>query len=416
MAAQTYPYGPYGSSTPPAYYGQRLQDSQPSLRQPSTKHSSRQSKSGNASAKKPTSRPQEPEEIVIAIMGATGSGKSTFINLVSGSQLAVGTGLKSCTSNVETGRSFQLDGRPITLVDTPGFDDTNISDTDILKMIAVYLSTTYNNGYKLSGVIYMHRISDFRVGGIAKRNFNMFRKLCGDETLQNVVIVTNMWGEVTPERGAAREQELRTDEVLFKPVIDKGAQMLRHENTLQSAHAILWHLINNRPQALRIQRELVDEGKDITQTAAGEELDRELAELARKHAEQLAEIQKEMEEALAAKDMETKRELEEVRKELERNMEKIESDRDRISREYQEERQKAEAKMREVEAALAEEKRLREERQAEIARLSRMMEENAKASAEERAAWARRISEMERQMSRGGGLFSKIGRWLDSVF
>lgn len=31
----------------------------------------------------------------------------------------------------------------VTLVDTPGFDDTTVSDTDILKMIAVYLSSTY---------------------------------------------------------------------------------------------------------------------------------------------------------------------------------------------------------------------------------------------------------------------------------
>lgn len=272
----------------------------------------------------------------------------------------------------------------------------------------------YKSGHKLSGVIYMHRISDFRVGGIAKRNFSMFRKLCGDETLRNVIIVTNMWGEVTPELGAAREHELRTDEVLFKPVVDKGAQMLRHDNTSQSAHAILRRLISNSPQALRIQRELVDEGKDITQTAAGEELDRELAELARKHAEQLAEIQQDMEEALAMKDMQTKKELDQVRQELLQNMEKIENDRDRISREYKEERARAEAKMREVEVALAEEKKLREERQKEIDRLSRMMEENTRASAEERAAWAKRISEMEGQLNRG--IFTKVGRWLDSVF
>ena len=34
-----------------------------------------------------------------------------------------------------------LDGRLVTLIDTPGFDDSSVSDTDILKMIALYLST-----------------------------------------------------------------------------------------------------------------------------------------------------------------------------------------------------------------------------------------------------------------------------------
>ncbi|OCH83803.1 hypothetical protein OBBRIDRAFT_742684, partial [Obba rivulosa] len=113
------------------------------------------------------------------IMGATGSGKSTFINTVSGSDLKVGNGLRSCTSAVEHSRTFQLFDRNVTLIDTPGFDDTTKSDTDILKMIAVYLSTTYENGYKLSGVIYIHRISDFRMTGVSRRNFTMFRKLCG---------------------------------------------------------------------------------------------------------------------------------------------------------------------------------------------------------------------------------------------
>jgi hypothetical protein len=43
---------------------------------------------------------------------------------------------------------------------------------------------------KLSGLIYVHRISDVLMGGISSRNFRMFRKLCGDDTLKNVVIVT----------------------------------------------------------------------------------------------------------------------------------------------------------------------------------------------------------------------------------
>lgn len=65
-----------------------------------------------------------------------------FINLISGSELAVGSGLRSCTSKVETGNTFQFLDKMVTLVDTPGFDDTTVSDTDILKMISVYLSST----------------------------------------------------------------------------------------------------------------------------------------------------------------------------------------------------------------------------------------------------------------------------------
>ena len=92
-------------------------------------------------------------------MGATGSGKSTvstvclaviirgspdslqFINLASGSTLRVGMGLESCTAEVKLADKFALDGSSVTLIDTPGFDDTSLSDTDILEMIAAFLAT-----------------------------------------------------------------------------------------------------------------------------------------------------------------------------------------------------------------------------------------------------------------------------------
>jgi hypothetical protein len=99
-------------------------------------------------------------------MGPTGSGKSTvritprrgfffwteckayypwfaqFINLVSGSNLDVGNGLASCTNAVKPGNPFNLDGRRVILVDTPGFDDTTRSDIDVLNTIALFLATS----------------------------------------------------------------------------------------------------------------------------------------------------------------------------------------------------------------------------------------------------------------------------------
>ncbi|GJE89957.1 hypothetical protein PsYK624_060720 [Phanerochaete sordida] len=81
--------------------------------------------------------------VTVAVMGATGTGKSTFINLLSGSALAVGQGLRSCTSKVEITSPFDFLGRSVALIDTPGFDDTSISDTQVLSMIAKFLSDTY---------------------------------------------------------------------------------------------------------------------------------------------------------------------------------------------------------------------------------------------------------------------------------
>jgi predicted GTPase len=61
------------------------------------------------------------------------------VNQASRSYLKVGEDLKSCTSDVQESDVFILDGRRVVLIDTPGFDDTNKSDTDVLRSIAAFL-------------------------------------------------------------------------------------------------------------------------------------------------------------------------------------------------------------------------------------------------------------------------------------
>ena len=49
--------------------------------------------------------------------------------------------------------------------------------------------------------------------------------------------------------------------------------MLRYDNTVESAYDILRHLVRNQPLPFKIQCELVDEKKDIGQTAAAQEVE-----------------------------------------------------------------------------------------------------------------------------------------------
>ena len=64
------------------------------------------------------------------------------MNQASKSHFKVGEGLDSCTFGVQETEEFILDGRRIVLVDTPGFDDSVQSDTDVLKSIAAFLGET----------------------------------------------------------------------------------------------------------------------------------------------------------------------------------------------------------------------------------------------------------------------------------
>ena len=61
------------------------------------------------------------------------------MNQASGSHLKVGEDLESCTSEIQESGEFILDGQRVVLIDTPGFDDTNKSDTDVFRSIAAFL-------------------------------------------------------------------------------------------------------------------------------------------------------------------------------------------------------------------------------------------------------------------------------------
>ena len=75
--------------------------------------------------------------------------------------------------------------------------------------------------------------------------------------LKNVILMTNMRGRVTPQQGADREQQLR--DKYFKAAIKKGAQLCRHTSSPESARIILQRILKNKPLALKIQHELIDE-------------------------------------------------------------------------------------------------------------------------------------------------------------
>lgn len=53
----------------------------------------------------------------------------------------MGEGLRSCTAAIGNSDIFELDGCSVMLIDTPGFNDTTKSDTDILKLISTYMAT-----------------------------------------------------------------------------------------------------------------------------------------------------------------------------------------------------------------------------------------------------------------------------------
>ena len=158
----------------------------------------------------------------------------------------------------------------------------------------------------------------------------MFRQLCGDEAMKNVILVTNMWGEVSPEVGEKREAELAADDIFFKPALDKEAKIRRHDNTYATAHKIVQDITANVPIRLKIQHELIEERKRMSDTAAGQYLNREQAEEMSKLQLEVEELQKELEDAIGMEDDEVLAELEAAKEKLQIKVGRMQSDSDKL--------------------------------------------------------------------------------------
>ncbi|CAM1504617.1 Fc.00g022080.m01.CDS01 [Cosmosporella sp. VM-42] len=252
------------------------------------------SRSGPSSA----SRRRSPEEHVIAIMGKTGSGKSTFISKVAVQdyQQAIGHGLSSRTQEVIEVDCY-IDGHKVVLVDTPGFDDTNLGDGTILNRIAEWLKLSFHEGKRLLGLIYMHDINEPRVGGSSRKNMTLFRKLTGKDSMENVILLTTKWNLLMDAAiGIEREGELEKERGFWAQMLADSAKSRRHDGTKASAVDIIREVLKNEPTVIKIQEEL-GAGKDLIDTEAGEFVNEELMKLQKQHQEELEALKEEMKHA-----------------------------------------------------------------------------------------------------------------------
>ncbi|KAI5991962.1 hypothetical protein EDD15DRAFT_2142964, partial [Pisolithus albus] len=193
-----------------------------------------------------------------------------------------GRGLTSFTKEVRTVRCPDSDGvRNIVLVDTPGCNNSFMTDSQVLAEIAWWLIKVYEKNIKLHGILYFHPISVYTIRETAARNYNIFKELWGKDYCKNVILVTTMWGQVSEEVGSEREQDLQSD--FWREMISLGSTIRPFKGTTESA----WNVINSlsvsgtdgrRP--LQIQREMVDEYLPLQLTAAGRAVANRLLSLA----------------------------------------------------------------------------------------------------------------------------------------
>ena len=125
---------------------------------------------------------------------------------------------------------------------------------------------------KLSGILYLHRISDNRIAPISLTNLSMFRELCGKDAFQRIILTTTMWDDLQIDEGGQREKELCA--LYWRTMAQQGSKVARFLRTTESAWSIVEPILLNENNrfAIEVQGELKSLKKHLWETKAGTEL------------------------------------------------------------------------------------------------------------------------------------------------
>jgi GTPase SAR1 family protein len=235
------------------------------------------------------SSPYAAREIYIAVMGETGTGKSSFINLVTGQNLKVGHDLSYCTLSppscyvhisltwallgteaIQTASTI-IDGINITFIDTPGTDECSRDDSEIIRLLGAWLKMSDCRNGLLNGIIFLHRITDRRFGGSSFRTLHNLKRICGTINFQNFALVTTMWDLLpTEEEGEMRERKLKQGTADgWSYMITNGAQTFRHYGKRDTAMEVVKLYLPKNPVLLDLQELLSKNDGIVEGTAAG---------------------------------------------------------------------------------------------------------------------------------------------------
>ncbi|KAI6013445.1 P-loop containing nucleoside triphosphate hydrolase protein, partial [Pisolithus microcarpus] len=267
-----------------------------------------------------------PQPIVIAVMGPPGSGKTNFINQLTGTR--EGGAAHQLKSHTQTVREFTVNfkDRKYVFVDFPAFDNDYQSHCDTLRKIAEWLEEKYRQKVKLSGIIYTHRITNDGMSGPVWKNLDMFGRLCGERAAGGVWLVTTMWDKV-------RDRELADDRVsqleanLWKPLIDAGA---RHKRFEENSSRCAWRVVEDLTgggEPLLLQQELVDGERRLSETTVGQALYAHFQKLLQEQKETIEQLR---EEAKAQKDPDLMKELEAEQRRLEVELQKTRDEMEKL--------------------------------------------------------------------------------------
>ena len=209
---------------------------------------------------------------------------------------------------------YQIPGTNVYLLDTPRFDDPNLSDTDILTMISYCLESFFKNQAEIAGALYVHPITEARMKRSAMTNLRMFKKIIGMDKMANVRLVTTKWSLQPKDKLEDHERDLASKKEFWKPLLERGASIARFQDSFESAMDIVRPLVRGQPFMPLLLKERVVDGLRIAETQAGQVVNDKVEEAIEAGKKQIEELKKEWEQAMADREVGWAAELEQEKK------------------------------------------------------------------------------------------------------
>jgi hypothetical protein len=233
------------------------------------------------------------------------------------------------------------------LIDTPGFDDTFRTDAQILEEINRCLALCFHKNAKVTGVLYVHAITEERMRGSAMTNLRMFRQVVGMDNMHHCRMVTTKWSRQDKELSKKRIGELSNTEEFWKPLVEKGAQIVRFHDSVDSAKQIIEPLAYADRFHMNLVKEYNIEKKDLRDTGAGKEVCDQIESVKKAHKEELDLLRQEWDDASKAKDVKMQKMIEAERKRLEDEMQAMKDGQELLRKKLEDEKKEIEAKVEE---------------------------------------------------------------------
>ena len=158
-----------------------------------------------------------------------------------------------------------LDDQEMLLVDTPGFEDNQTSNLEILQKICEYILQVANNpACVIHGAVYVYNVTTSRWLAGDKRTWAILKALCGDPAMGNVIVATTRW-PANHEDEDYEKFEKRNLENYWGGIL---STVRLSRNDVQNSERVMRMLLGVRPRIFQAQRELSN-GKTPSDTSAG---------------------------------------------------------------------------------------------------------------------------------------------------